>query len=58
MERPILGFNVINDKLQDDQQKDALSNILGKSFGKLSKVQAIIKPMQQENQAEPIYTRK
>ena len=58
MERPILGFNVINDMLQDDQQKDALFNILGKSFGKLSKVQAIIEPMQQENQAEPVYTRK
>ena len=44
--------------LQDDQQKDALVNILTKSFGKSSKVQAIFKSMQQEHQAESVYTKK
>ena len=38
MEMPVLGFNVINEMLPDDQQKYALVNILAKSFGKSSKV--------------------
>ena len=58
MERPILGFNVIREMLQYYLQKDVLVNILTKSFGKSSKVQAIFKSMQQENQAEPVYTKK
>ena len=50
IERPILGFDVIKEMLQDNQQKDALVNILTTSFGKSSKVQTIFKSMRQENQ--------
>ena len=58
IESPILGFHVIKEMLQDDQQKDVLVNILKKSFGKSSKVQTIFKSMQQENQPELVYNKK
>ena len=57
MERLILRFNVIKEMLKDDQQNNALVNILKKSFEKSSKAQAISKSMQQENQVEPVYTK-
>ena len=49
MERPLLGFNVINKMLQN-----SIVNILTKSLRKSSKVQAIFKSMQQEKQAESV----
>ena len=58
IERPILGFDVIKEMLQDNQQKDALVNILTTSFGKSSKVQTIFKSMRQENQSELVYSKK
>lgn len=49
MERPLLGFNVINKMLQN-----SIVNILTKSLRKSSKDQAIFKSMQQEKQAESV----
>ena len=49
MERPLLGFNVINKMLQVSRV-----NILTKSLRKSSKVQAIFKSMQQEKQPESV----
>ena len=44
--------------LQDDPQKNASVTIFTKSFGNSSKVQAIFKSMQQENQVKPVFTKK
>ena len=49
MERPLLGFNVISKMLQN-----SIGNILTKLLRKSSKVQAIFKSMQQEEQAESV----
>lgn len=57
MDKSILGFYVIMEMPQYYQHKDALVSILTKLFRKLSKVQAIFKSIQQENQAEPVYTK-
>ena len=57
MDKSILGFYVIMEMPQYYQHKDALVSIFTKLFRKLSKVQAIFKSIQQENQAEPVYTK-
>ena len=49
MERPLLGFNVVSKMLQN-----SIGNILTKLLRKSSKVQAIFKSMQQEEQAESV----